>query len=338
MAPINQTEGQEVTHRTRTHLVKRGILAIQFLLSILLLVLIFRDFDVTAFSVTLQKASWWFVGALIITILLQFLYVLKWDILLKSMGFQIPYLTLVRQTFVGFFFANFAPASIGQDAAKVYYLGKQNGYLNMTASVLIDKVLGLFSMTVLATVLLWGLNLSTPLFNTTRHILTGVLLVFIVALLIAHIPWEKFLNFFSHHPSIAFLADQTEKLLTYMRTAGSSPFILAISVAILAVIFTINTLVYLEFFSITVQRDLGFFQTMAVILTITIITNLPISVNGIGVREQTHFLYFAALGIPKEATVGIAVLIFAQSVILSLIGYGLWVSRKKFEKITVVES
>ncbi len=330
---ISQTEGQEeVIHRTRTNFVKRGILAIQLLLSVLLLVLIFRDFDVTAFSVTLQKASWWFVGALIITILLQFLYVLKWDILLKSMGFQIPYLTLVRQTFVGFFFANFAPASIGQDAAKVYYLGKQNGYLNMTASVLIDKILGLFAMTVLATVLLWGLNLSGSLFNTTKHVLAGVLLFFIVAFLMAHIPWEKFLNFFSHHPHIAFLADQTEKVLTYVRTASSSWYILAISVTIFAVIFTINTFVYLEFFAITVQGAPGFFQTMAVILTITIITNLPISLNGIGIREQTHFLYFAALGLPKEATVGIAVLVFAQMVILSLIGYGLWLNRKRFEQ------
>jgi len=47
-------------------------------------------------------------------------------------------------------------------------------------------------------------------------------------------------------------------------------------------------------------------------------------VNGIGLREQLHSLLFATLGVPKEVSVSLAVLLFSHFLLLSLAGYVVW--------------
>ncbi len=308
---------------------RHALLIIQVLFSVLFLVIVFHDFDMKEFEVLIIKVPIWFVISLFLSILTQFLYVLRWDVLLKLMGVEVSYWSLLKSTLMGLFFANFAPATFGQDATKIYYVGKHKGYFDIGVSVLIDKFLGFFAMILWATLFLWWFNFSDPVFNTTKHILTLVLIAFVVTFFVAWLPFEKFFHPFEHRPRIAFLVDKIERLLTHVRMAGSNFKMLMVSIVIIAIIFVINTFIYLEFFSITLQSELGFFQTMSILLVIIIVTNLPVSVNGIGVREQLHFLYFAALGIPKEAAVGISVLIFTHLLIISLIGYVLWLNRKK---------
>ena len=100
---------------------------------------------------------------------------------------------------------------------------------------------------------------------------------------------------------------------------------------ILIIIFLITAIVYIHFFEITTGKEFSLWSVMAVTLIIVIITNLPISLNGIGVREQSHYIFLAALGIPKEAAVSISLLIFSHAMVLSLIGFILWLRREKHQ-------
>ncbi len=227
---------------------------------------------------------------------------------------------------------------MGQDATKVYYLGKKEGYLNIGASVIIDRFLGLFAMTFLATILSWSIDFIAPVFEVTRNALSLLSLVFIVAFIGGYFKYEKVLvsisNWFKNpntKSKMEFLNEKMQQFLFYIRTAGSNLQVLFSSILILTIIFLLTAIVYIQFFEVTTGKGFDFWKVTTVTLIIVIITNLPISLNGIGVREQSHYIFLAALGIPKEAAVSISLLIFSHTMVLSLIGLVLWLRREKHQ-------
>ena len=70
------------------------------------------------------------------------------------------------------------------------------------------------------------------------------------------------------------------------------------------------------------------FDKNVALFGMAIFINVPISVNGIGLREQLHALLFAALGLSKEVSVGISLLVFSHTLLLSLVGCGLWLRAR----------
>ena len=80
----------------------------------------------------------------------QVAYAWRWRLLLQAAGVQVPFRHVVRQYFVGIFVNNFLPSTVGGDVAKVYYLGDRYGYRTVTASVAIDRALGVGVLAALA--------------------------------------------------------------------------------------------------------------------------------------------------------------------------------------------
>ena len=64
----------------------------------------------------------------------------------------------------------------------------------------------------------------------------------------------------------------------------------------------------------------------AVVTATTVLSNVPISLNGLGLREQLHASLLAPLGIAPEIAVAISLLLYTHLVIASLIGFVLWYS------------
>ncbi len=78
-----------------------------------------------------------------------------------------------------------------------------------------------------------------------------------------------------------------------------------------------------------------YLATLLVLVAIAILSNIPISVNGIGLREQLHYLLFASLGVSKELAVGISVIVFSQFLILSVLGGLVWLRLRARGSLTV---
>jgi hypothetical protein len=67
---------------------------------------------------------------------------------------------------------------------------------------------------------------------------------------------------------------------------------------------------------------------MAVIVPIsTVVQMLPISVNGLGIREATFSFYFARVGLPIESAVLVSLMGAALVMLFSLSGAAVYVSR-----------
>ena len=67
---------------------------------------------------------------------------------------------------------------------------------------------------------------------------------------------------------------------------------------------------------------------MTAVTTASLLSNIPVSVNGLGLREQLHAILLQPLGVPREAAVAISLLIFAHLLMSSLVGLLFWLRVK----------
>ena len=119
-----------------------------------------------------------------------------------------------------------------------------------------------------------------------------------------------------------------ETLAGHVRAAGSHRKTLFFSGAIVVVYMTLVAVVYRAFFAAAGVTVPELLPIMNVLVSTAVFVNVPISVGGIGLREQLHYLLFAELGVVKEASVSISLVMFAFSLAVSLAGYVIWLRIK----------
>ena len=78
---------------------------------------------------------------------------LRWQLLTQAYGLKVNYLKLVIFYFIGFFFNNFLPTSIGGDLGRAYYLAQKSGDRSASiGTVFLERMIGLLATLSLASV------------------------------------------------------------------------------------------------------------------------------------------------------------------------------------------
>jgi uncharacterized protein (TIRG00374 family) len=255
----------------------------------------------------------------------QALYVFKWGLVLGAIGLRVPFWSRAEQYLLGIFFNNFLPTMIGGDAARVYYLGRQEGYATVATSILVDRSLGFLSMALSGTVLVWWLNITTPAFIVARQVLT-ILCAILLACLAAALTFRlaPLVVLLRRVPLLGRVAETLELVRKRGRPLRRDPsVILAVLVASFLYFLPFGW-AYQTYFRLSGGIAVPYEGVLLALIAIAILSNIPISVNGIGLREQLHYLLFGSLGVSKELAVGISVIVFSQFVILSAFGGLVW--------------
>lgn len=309
---------------------KRALFLVQAVVTLALLTFLFRRFDWAALAEIGSRLTPSFYllsfGALIAG---QAAYAWRWKVVLAGMGFRVPYADVVRQYLVGLFFSNLMPTAVGGDAAKVFYLGRRIGFIEAGASVLVDRVLGFFWLAMVGAALSWTSGADTPLLILNRNLLTGIAVLFAVMLaLIWALPVARIIPPILRRGRLSLIAAGFEDLAGHVRMGGCRPATFAAAGAVVLAYVVLLALVYRAYFTAAGLTAPTFLETMNVIVSMSVFVNLPISVGGIGLREQLHYLLFAELGVPKEASVSVSLLFFAYSLALGLAGYVIWLRMR----------
>jgi len=317
---------------------KRLAFGVQVVVTGALLALLFHKFDWALFQSAFSRTPLWFyLASFGVLFVGQALYVFKWGLVLGAMGIRVPFWRLAEQYLLGIFFNNFLPTMIGGDAARVYYLGRQEGYATVATSILVDRGLGFLSMAAWGSVLVWSLNITTPAFIVARQVLT-VLCVVLVAGLAAALTLRlaPIVALLRRVPLLGRVAETLELVRKRGRPLRRRPgVILAVLVAGLLYFLPFGW-AYQTYFRLSGGLVVPYAAILLVLLAIAILSNIPISVNGIGLREQLHYLLFGSLGVSKELAVGISVIIFSQFLILSVFGGLVWLRLRARVSLTDV--
>jgi len=305
---------------------KRLALVVQSLVSTALLVLLFRKLDVGALRrLYTTLPVWFYFVSLAVVLGGQALYAWRWRQVLAASGVTVTLGTALRQYFIGIFLNNFFPSTVGGDMAKIYYLGRDHGYRPIAASIVLDRLLSIGLLSVLATTMYWIAPDPSPQFAMTRAFVTGIAACLIAGLVLAACGTGGLPRRLAPLGSLAVgFAERAQRFRHDMATAARHPTIVFQSAAVVATYFFTLTAVYRAFLLLNTPADPPFLTLLTAVTTASLLSNIPISVNGLGLREQLHAILLQPLGVPREAAVAISLLLFAHLLVSSLLGFWFW--------------
>jgi glycosyltransferase 2 family protein len=250
-----------------------------------------------------------------------------WARLLRAQGVAIPYPKAASYYFVGLFFNNFLPSNIGGDIARISDASKHADRVSSVFSAtLMDRLIGVVAIGFLAVI-----ASLTALDRVHLHALyVATLAVFLMALaLFVSIFHRGVLQAFER-PFRMIGARKVERAIARLmddlhgfRNQGGA----------LAAAYVASTLVqisriyvhYLVGLALGVRVSLSYYFLFVPILAALI--SLPISLNGIGVREGAAVVLFRMAGMTREQAFSIPFLTYIISVLISLLGGLIFISR-----------
>jgi len=278
---------------------------IKLIISILLLALVVWKFPVAGIIECLKNAKIiWVILAFLLSELIILNQAFRWHYLLIVPKEQKPkFGLLLKYTAVGYLFNLFAPGGVGGDAYRSIALGKAHNVIaSSVASVLVAKILGLMALCLLFWVALPHSEQIPE--QAIWFMALGSLALIIFCFCLTFNTFKK-----------GKLGQFAEKLREYRK------YPLRLIAAIFGSIL-MQVLVVLMQWSVFKALDISVpWNLVFVIVPITVLlTTIPISFNGIGVREWSYLYLTAACAIESELLLASLLLSYAVIILQALQG------------------
>jgi len=262
----------------------------------------------------------WMVAAFLMMFGSNVLGSYQWHRLLHVVKIRIPFWKVCAYYHVGLFFNNFLPANIGGDIFRISDAARYGPSKTAALSaVAMDRIVGLLAMATLALVT------TLPALDRFHLTLIYVALVGFFALC-AFLLWAVF------HPRVL---PSLEGLLKRIGLASLSPHLDELAVHFAGyrgerVLFAKMLLVALVTqvmrigVHVLVARSLGLDVPLVYFFLfvplLAVVVSLPISLNGIGVREGAGILVFGLIGVDRAHAFSLQFTTYLVAVAVSLLG------------------
>jgi uncharacterized protein (TIRG00374 family) len=284
---------------------------------------------------------WALVLSVVLVGLALFVGVVRWRMVLGAQGLDLPLGRATRISFVAQFFNSFLLGSTGGDLIKAYYAARETHHKKTEAvtTVFVDRLVGLWAMLFFAGVMMTP-NLA--LLKTSRDLYVPA--IFIVAMLgalsvvLGLAFWGGVSKRFPrarHHFRRLPKGDLLERALDSCRHFGKQKSFLLKTVGIslaLNVIWVMQVMVLGCGMNVNISTIALFF----IVPVIFCISALPITPNGLGVRENLFVLMLAALRVPRTAALSISLLASAEGLFWSVVGGMIYVGLREKEHLEEV--
>lgn len=304
----------------------RILVALQATVTIVLLGLLARQLDWHAMAALLHRLSVpYYLLSLVAVLVGQVCYAWRWQILLLATGRPVPFSAVLQQYFVGIFVSNFLPSTVGGDVMKVYYLGREHGYRRITASVMLDRVLGIGLLATLAAVCAWVAPVPSPRFVVARTGVTAIALGAFGVLAIAVTGTGGLSDRLARRGGwLATAGEHLREVRLFVSAPLQHPSVWLQAAAVVGGYACTIAALYAAFIGAQTGLKPPFLPVLIASSSTLVLSNIPVSVNGLGLREQLHAYLLAPLGVPTEVAVGLSLLFFAHVAVASVIGAVFW--------------
>ena len=252
----------------------------------------------------------------------QFLSAYKWGVLLKDAGLFSNIKEVLRAYFLGMFINSFGLGTVGGDVARGFSLSCPEGRRSsVLASVVADRIHGL---TVLLSIGLIALLIVDPPFlpDVAFNLAAVTALVFVICWFLGPFVLIKFL------PSWFPKRDKFVMALEGFPRQGSLLFHISLVSATFHCVQIY--MAYMIFQALSDKMSLSIVFTT--IPFVNVASALPISINGLGVREVVSVYMMTPSGIDKEIAVAFSAIWVFVVTLISGIG-GLFVIPKLGEGV-----
>ena len=305
---------------------RKIIILIKLLVTIILLYYLFNNADFNVITNNLSLISIDTIIIVLIYLTLQiFLTAYRLEIIFKTLNINMNYLKLLKINYIGQFFNQTLPSTIGGDAVRLLYIKNNNiSWLNSVCGIFYDRYLGLLSLFLIISLFLPSISellADKLLFNSILSFtISGLASVIIVI-------WANKILFFFNYS----LFRKIRTVLLHGKTILFSKYltfhIFLISIAIhLIGILAIYTL------SCDFEMGLKYVDFLIIMPFVFLFSSLPISIAGWGTRESAIVYSLGLMSINSSSSLILSVTFGIMIMIAGLPGSFLLNLTKKHNR------
>ncbi|MGH7768966.1 MAG: lysylphosphatidylglycerol synthase transmembrane domain-containing protein [Candidatus Binatia bacterium] len=307
--------------RTVTTFLKAGV-------SLALLAFFLSRIDMMHFFGVLSSAQFSYIAAaLLIYLFGQFVSSLRWAVLARTLGFRNPYKDFATIYFIGMFFSLFTPSTVGGDVGRVFYLARDGAdakkgttagpLASATVSVLVDRAAGM-------AVLIWIGAVAVAAFpgyalpSAIRYATFAIALGFL-------------LGFFSLPVLSELLEGRDNRILRTLRLAVENYRhhwrVLVQAMALSLIVHVLQSWMHV-LLGRSLDAEIPWSYAFIIYPLVGTFSALPVSLNGIGLREGGYLFLLTRVGVSSEKAIAFGLLWFIIVALDSLIGGLIFILKK----------
>jgi uncharacterized membrane protein YbhN (UPF0104 family) len=291
---------------------KALLLALKLSVTVGLLAYLFSRIDVASVAQIVAGASWgWTIAGLLLYLALQGLCAWRWVLLARVLNLDGAWTQFVRYYYVGMFFNLFLPTGVGGDVYRCYYVARSAAdWRRAILSVLADRGVGFGTMCLIAAVatLAFGrVYLPAWMGWALGAGVLGVLALVAVGI----VARGRFAAIWTSVPMV----------VEFFKRPGLLVMVAGLSIVLQVLVIVVNILN-----GIALQLDVPFVFYFILIPLIAVATMIPVSLNGLGVREGAFVFFLAQVGVPEAQALSLALLWLGVLIASSLIGGLVWMA------------
>ena len=249
----------------------------------------------------------------------------RWRLLLGAHGVFLKFWRVFELNMIGQFFSAFLVGTTGGDVVKIFYVARivPDKKTAVAFTVVLDRIIGMVAM------LFFGVVLSfTQLPLLTSHpytkFFTGIFYLFAVGGAVAAVG-ATFAPYFLQRPAIRALleklpfASRVSKVMAAYETSAR-----CIGRNFVALVVSIPSNICMVLMGYGILRAMHLQPSLLAFCSILTMVNLlialPISIAGLGVREQLFRTFLALVGIDKDTAYTFSITFFVLNLVWSLLG------------------
>jgi glycosyltransferase 2 family protein len=244
----------------------------------------------------------------------------RWREITTVCGATLAFNSALQITFIATFFNQVLPSTVGGDGARIWLFARKGaGWAKATYSVLVDRVAGLV---VLALIVIACLPYTFTLIDDSiaRVVLLvigfgtigGAAFVIVIGL--------QFREFFNRWMLTRHLSSALYLVAALCKSHRSATIVLACSVAI-----HLLTVAAAWCCVKAVAAPVSFAQVLFLVPPVILISSMPVSIAGWGVRESSMIMAFAYAGLSQSDGLIVSILFGAANFVVGVVGGIIWI-------------
>ena len=302
-----------------------------------LLIYLFLAVDIRQVGSILKQVNLlWFAVAFAIMLLARVIAAARWVVLLRARGTHLSLMRAIQLGFIGNFFNSFLPSTVGGDAVRAYHLAALKGKgADSVVSVILERALGLVSLVIIATLgCAFGYDLIRGTGAVTAIAILWAILGAAALLFFTSDTWLRLLKRIvkpKRGTRLKALAGKVNALHDSTVGFRSSPRAMAAGLGLSLLFHGVAILCAWPLArSLGIDIHIGYFFVFGPIRQC--IMMVPISVNGIGLREASAVFFYTKAGMTEPQALAYALLGYALMLSLSVIGGVVYACSGSFER------
>jgi uncharacterized membrane protein YbhN (UPF0104 family) len=277
-------------------------------------------------SVALQKVPYSYIAISVsLSVFAVWMTAYRWRLIISCNQETISSWHTFYYTMIGAFLNQCLPSSIGGDVYRGFML-KQQGLSTSSAlnSTLIDRLYGLSSFVILATI---GCLFEWKILITT---FLGEIMLLTIGLIFAGLGGLLSLKWMeSFLPSMLRPFITLSKAVWTTFTQGKKSLLILLVSLITALCIVVGA----EMLALGIGLNLSLSQAFIAIPLAILVSAIPLSFAGWGLREGAMVVILSAYGISKEEALALSLLFGMSQILASLPGLALWCFSRQSQKI-----